>query len=135
MTGKLLFKFQCHIFTYFITVLADRWAYRTPYILRYCSICFCHCFQRGSSHSVNRAPPAGMAQSDCPMLCIHKVKRHTVCIKGCKHQPRHIGNQSIHIMIRPFLCQSASCILCCYFSYIGGMGLVRADMGSHGKLV
>ena len=121
---KTFHKCLCHFFSYFKTVLADAWPDAGDQILRAGSKGFFHGIYGTLSHSVYSAPPTGMGKADGFMFRIHKIQRHTVCIKGCQCKIRHIGDQSVHICVIPLSHYTFSSVFFCHKAHIGGMGLL-----------
>ena len=66
-----------------------------------------------------------MRKSERTMYRINEVQRHTIRIKRCKYQSRNIGNHSIHICVRPWLCDAVSTVFFCDKADIRRMCLIR----------
>ena len=123
---KRFLKFQYHIFTDLIALLADRRSNGRIHISRICAICFLHFPNRNCTDFCNSPSPSGMRQANRMMHRINKIQRHTIRIKCCQHQTSYIRDHSIYICIRSGLHNPISAVLFCNNAYIRRMCLIRS---------
>ena len=80
-----------------------------------------------------RTSPTRMGKSNGFPYRVYKIQGNTICVKGCQHKPRHIGDHSIYICIRTGLRNTIPSVCFCDHTHIGSMGLIRSNDIFHRK--
>ena len=115
-----------HIFTHFITVLADGWTDCAVDLRRVRAEFFLHSSNCDLPDLCHRSSPSGMRKSDRAVHRIDKVQRHTIRVKCRKDQPRYIGDHPIHVCVRSWFRDAVSAVFFCDKAHICRMCLVRS---------